>query len=99
MRIIAIEKEIGKPGQETFAPHLRAETLQVLELQQQDILREIYFRADKHEAVLILECKNVDAAREALDTLPLVQHGLIDFEIIPLKPYSGFLRLVEGELG
>lgn len=98
MRIIAIEKEIGKPAPEEFAPHLKAETLRVLELQQQDILREIYFRADKHEAVLILECEGVDAARQALGSLPLVKAGLIDFELIPLRPYPGFMRLVQGEL-
>ena len=73
MRIIAIEKEIGEPEPEAFAPHLKAETHRVLELQQQDILREIYSRADKHEAVLILECEGVEEARQVLDSLPLAK--------------------------
>ena len=30
-----------------------------------------------------------------LETLPLVQAGLIRFEVIPLVPYPGFGRLFE----
>lgn len=43
--------------------------------------------------MLVLECADVQAAREALGTLPLVQHGLIEFELIPLRAYPGFARL------
>ncbi len=32
-------------------------------------------------------------ARQALETLPLVQAGLIEFQILPLIPYDGFARL------
>jgi hypothetical protein len=62
-------------------------------LQQQNIIREIYFRADRSCVVLILECDSVDEAEKILKTLPLVQANLIEFEIIPLKPYPGFERL------
>jgi hypothetical protein len=41
----------------------------------------------------VLECPDVEAARAAIDTLPLVQARLIVFEIMPLMPYSGFARL------
>ena len=57
------------------------------------VLREAYFSADEHEAVLMLECGGADEARSHLAGLPLVKAGLIDFEIIPLVPYSGFTRL------
>jgi hypothetical protein len=32
-------------------------------------------------------------AQRLLETLPLVQAGLITFEVIPLIPYPGFERL------
>ena len=32
-----------------------------------------------------------------LATLPLVQEGLITFELIPLAPYPGFARLFEQD--
>ena len=31
--------------------------------------------------------------QQALDSLPLVQAGLIHFDVIPLVPYPGFMRL------
>jgi hypothetical protein len=43
--------------------------------------------------VLILECGSVIEAHGILAALPFVQAGLISFEAIPLKAYSGFERL------
>lgn len=93
MKILAIEKE--KPGvrAEDFQPHLAAEAARAWELYQAGIIRELYFDADRHCAVLMLECTDAGEAREVLSTLPLVEEGLIEFEIIPLVPYSGFARL------
>ncbi len=96
MKILAIEKEIAGTIPEDFHPHLKAEAQKVWELQQQNIIREIYFRADRSSAVLILECDSVEEAEKILKTLPLVQANLIEFEIIPLQPYPGFERLFDN---
>jgi len=93
MKMLAIEHETPGVAADDFQPHLKAEAARVWELYQSGVLREMYFRADKSEAVLILECAHVDDANEVLGTLPLVQAGLISFEIIPLKAYPGFARL------
>jgi hypothetical protein len=93
MKILAMEVETEGVKPEQFAPHLTAEARQVWELYQDGTMRELYFRADRPEAVLILECKDVMEAREKLDSLPLVRAGLIRFEIIPLVPYPGLARL------
>jgi hypothetical protein len=42
---------------------------------------------------LILECAGVEEAKDLLNTLPLVKAELIEFNVIPLAPYSGFERL------
>jgi muconolactone delta-isomerase len=97
VKIIAIEKDMPGAKPEDFQPHLKAETQRVIELQQEDMIREIYFRQDKLGAVIILECANVEAAQDALNTLPLVKEGLITFDVIPLKPYPGFSRLFANE--
>ena len=60
---------------------------------QAGVIREMHFRADACEAVLILECSSELEARDALGTLPLVREGLISFEIIGLRPYDGFSPL------
>ena len=93
MKIIAIEEEISGTKSEDFKPHLEAEALAVWHLYQQNKIREIYFRADKRSAVLILECPDLKEAEEILSTLPLVKKNLITFDIIPLVPYPGFERL------
>lgn len=97
MRIIALEKENPGFSAKEFRPHLKAEAARVWELYQAGIIREIYFRADVSEAVLILECADLNEANTLLATLPLVKAGLITFDIIPLRPYGGFARLFEGE--
>ena len=93
MKILALEKETAGAKPHQFAPHLRAEAMHLWHLYQDGVVRELYFRQDRPEAVLLLECADINAARAILDTLPLVLSGLIDFELIPLIPYPGFARL------
>jgi muconolactone delta-isomerase len=93
MKIIAMEKEIPGIRPDEFAQHLKSEARQVWKLYQEGCIRELYFRQDRSEAVLILECADRDEAKQVLDSLPLVKAGLISFEFIPLLPYPGFSRL------
>jgi hypothetical protein len=60
------------------------------------VLREFYFDEDHRRAVLILECSDAPDARSVLASLPLVREKLIDFDIMPLSPYTGFERLFEN---
>lgn len=93
MKILAIERELPGATAADFERQARAEAAQAWELHQAGVIRELYFRADRPEAVLVLECADVAEARAALATLPLVRAGLIDFELIPLTAYPGFARL------
>jgi len=78
-----------------FVPHLRDEAQKGWDLYKEGVIREMYFRDGKPEAVLILECKDVEEAEEKLATLPLVKNGMIKFELIPLRPYHGYERLFD----
>jgi muconolactone delta-isomerase len=102
MKFLALEHELSGATADKFQPLLKDEARCVWELQQSGALREIYFHAEKHTAVIVLECAHVEEARHLLATLPLVQAGLIDFELIPLVAYDGFARLftrpVDGEV-
>jgi hypothetical protein len=93
MKILAFEKELPGATMEAFQPLLKEEARRVWELQQSSVIREIDFNSNQHTAVLMLECRDVEEARQVLATLPLVKAGLIEFEIIPLTPYDGFDRL------
>ena len=93
MKFLALENEIPGAAPSRFGPLLKPEAVRVWELYKSGLIRELYFRADRSEAVLVLECTDLEQAREAMASLPLVQEGLIAFEIIPLVPYPGFARL------
>jgi hypothetical protein len=93
VRVLALEREVPGVADAAFEPHLVAEAARVWELYVAGTLREIHFRADRDEAVLVLECRDADAARAALATLPLVRAGLIEFDVVPLRPYPGLARL------
>jgi muconolactone delta-isomerase len=95
MKILAMEVETPGVNPEQYKPHLKPEARRIWELHQSGTIRELYFRADRPEAVLILECADANEAREVLASLPLVQAGLISFDIIPLISYPGFARLFE----
>ena len=97
MKILALEYELPNATAEGFQQYAKDEARKVWALYQAGVVRESYFRADRSEAVLVLECSLVDEAREALSTLPFVQNKLITFELIPLKAYSGFERLFVKE--
>ena len=93
MKIIALEHELPNATAEGFQQYAKEEARKVWDLVQAGVVRETYFRADRSEAVLVLECQTVDEAREVLSALPFVKNQLITFELIPLKAYSGFERL------
>ena len=98
MKILALEMEMpGVAAQGFGPPHLKAEARRVWEIYQAGILREVYFRQDQSTAVLMLECTTVEQAHAVLSTLPLVQAGLIRFDVVPLAPYPGFARLFAPE--
>lgn len=93
MKILAIERETAGTARERLEPLLVPEAARAWELHQAGVIRELYFRQDARSAVLILECPGVEEAHDALKSLPLVDAGLISFDLIPLVPYPGFARL------
>ncbi len=52
--------------------------------------RQIWHRGDIPGACQIVEAIDETEVRERLATLPLAIEKMLDFEIIPLKPYAGF---------
>ncbi len=94
MKILALEKEIDGATWDNTALLLEQEARHVFQLYLSDSLREIYFTEDK-KAVLILETENKKIAQELLNSLPLVKSGKIRFEIMELRPYTGYERIMQ----
>jgi muconolactone delta-isomerase len=97
MKILAIEKELGKKSAGDMKPILKKEARRAWELYRSGIFREIYFVQDRPLAIIIMEADTVDDAKKVLASLPLVEAGYIDFDVIPLAPYPGFARLFKDE--
>jgi len=93
MKILAIEKEISDLTLEQLSPFLNEEAIRAWELFKSGFIREMYFRQDRHTVILILEAESIEKAELVLRTLPLVEKGFIDFELIALRAYDGFERL------
>ena len=95
MKLMAFEREVIGKTEKDFKSHLKSEAEKVWEYFKKGIIREIYFAKETHEAVLLLECESKKAAENYLSSLPLVQAGLIRFDVTELVPYDGFERLFQ----
>ena len=96
MKILVIEKELKSKTDGPDPSLMEREARRAWELTQTGIFREMYFLRDRPLAVIILEADTVEAAKKALDSLPLVREKFIDFDILPLAPYPGFARLFKA---
>ena len=98
MRILAIERDVPGVNPKRMLPHLRKEAAAVWALTKSDVLRGAWFTVADHRAVLMLECAGEAEGRQILDSLPLVQRRLIDFDVCTLRPYDGFERLFSSDV-
>lgn len=87
MKILAYDLPMPGASQDKVMPYVVDESAVVWDLHAKGIIREMYFRTDHPGAVFMLECASIDEARLALDSLPLVKAGLIQFEFVPLGPF------------
>jgi hypothetical protein len=97
MKLLAIEKETTPVNWNEETETLINESYQVYHLLQEGIIRDIYFTENKN-AVIILECASKTEAANVLSTLPLVKAGMISFEVMELRPYTGFDRIIQNPL-
>jgi len=97
MKILVLPKPIEGVSREELLQHAAAEIQAVWELYMQGICREFYTHANEPgRVVLMFESASVEATKEALTTLPFAQFHLIDFDVIPLAPFTGLARLFQA---
>jgi len=89
--LLAVVPE-GAPN-EKLGPLLKSESLRAWELYAAGTFRWILARGDKRGVVAMIEAKDLAEAKSAVDSLPLVKEGMLETEIIPCSPYTGFDRL------
>ena len=97
MKILVLPKPIEGVSREEMLQHADAEIRAVWNLYAQGICREMYTRVNEPgRVVLVFEAETVEAAKDALATLPFAQLHLIDFDVIPLAPFVGLTRLFQA---
>lgn len=96
MRLLVIPRLRQGAQVEELLRHRTAEIQAVWDLYAQGICREMYGRADQPgAAILMLESASVESARDALATLPLARLDLLDFDVIPLAPFTPLQSLFQ----
>jgi muconolactone delta-isomerase len=73
-----------------FAAHAEAERAQARALYAEGFIWQLGQRGGVAGACILVEADSEAHVRERLNTLPLYQAGMIEFSVIPLKPYAGF---------
>jgi hypothetical protein len=89
MKILAIAKVDSQATPEKIKLQLEEEVKIAWKLYKDGSVREMYSCPDRRMGVVfVLECGDVDEARSTLGELPFVREKYIEFEIIPLGPFS-----------
>lgn len=97
MKILVLPKPRDGVARESMLEHADAEIRAVWQLYAQGVCREFYARAtEPGRVVMMFESASVQAAADALATLPFVRLGLIDVDVIPLAPFEGLTRLFQA---
>ena len=93
MKLLCLD--VPQPGAslEKYQPHMQGEARHAWLMYKGGIIREIYFRQDRPGVAIIAEAESVDAAKKALAEFPLAKPGLIDWDVIPLGPFTNWETL------
>lgn len=91
MQFLSISRRLTERfSDEQFSAHIDAERERVRELYRDGIVRAIWARKDAAGAVMLLECPDESAARDAVGSLPLAQRDMLEVQIMPLGGYPAF---------
>ncbi|MEX2615605.1 MAG: hypothetical protein WD767_05875 [Alphaproteobacteria bacterium] len=91
MKFFAVATRKAEFTMDQFAPVLDAEAQRARVLYGEQKVREIYSRADGKGAILVLEAVDEAEAQSYIDSLPLVQEGMLEVEMYGAIPYRGFV--------
>lgn len=90
MQFVAILSRRDGFEPEDFARELPAEVKRATELYADGTFRQLLSRQDGRGAVIVLEAPDLDVAKAAIQSLPMVAKGLLDLELHAVGPYRGF---------
>ena len=93
MQFLVLARVAEGVGMEQVLSHVKAEAETVWQKYSAEIVRSIYYIADMSGAVLMCEAPTLEAMQVIATQFPMAQAGVLKFEILPLKPYTGLESL------
>lgn len=87
---VLTRRRVSEFSASDFAKKYDAEVARAKELFKEGFTRQIWHRADGSGACQLVEAADQQEVESTISTLPFVAAGMLDVEIIPLKPYAGF---------
>jgi len=96
-RILAMGHLTPGNTRATVAPVLKDEVPATLRLYLDGKIDQWYFRKDGDGVVFIMNCTTVEEARTILEKLPLGQHKMMEFDLIPLGPLAPLQMLLQNQ--
>ena len=93
MKVLAVGRpRPGVDARTEIARLARKELPTLWALYRDGLVREIYSPGGPG-VILLLEADGPGPAKEALANLPLVAEGVVDFELLELRPFTGWQLL------
>lgn len=96
MIILALGHSLQNDPIQEANPYVEAEARILWELMAAGILREVFYFKDWHSVVLILNCRDLEEARQWLQTLPTAKSRLYDYHVSELVPFQPLRDLFEN---
>ena len=96
MQFLAVLKVKPDAPREKLDPLLKPEAQEVWKMLSSNVVRSVHYidgGQGPAGAVLMLEVGDRDEAESHLGRLPMVEHGLLNVEILPLSPFTGLATL------
>lgn len=97
MKILAIDKVMPDATPDKVKETFMDEVNYTVKMYLADVVREMYFRQDRSGTILMLEAPSLEEARGLINNMPMVQAGLIDYELIPVGPFVPLALLLDEE--
>ncbi len=98
MQVLAVLKTLPSTTMDHIGPLIKPEAAELWTMVLDGTLRSTHFiqaPAAKFPegVVLLLETDSPEKARVLIDRLPMVSHGLVEADVLPLAPFTSYAAL------
>lgn len=93
MQVLVIARVKSKIPLEQILPFVSAEADRAWKFYASEQIRQMYYIADMSGAVMLWEGESVESVSQEAQKLPMFKEGILELEILPLKPYTGYASL------